>query len=156
MPEHGVLVHYLALTFKHAVEFSSFGCTPRDRLSTSRLGQLDLLYSGCSSESNPTFSSESPLSAFFAAAIPALRQPDLPYQARDRSQDFDLGPYPRPDRAALVPVVVLQSAQDQGSLGVGGFLSGRPLLEFSVPRPAPLEAQRTLRARSTAVKSPPL
>jgi len=27
-------VHYLALTFKHAVEFSSFGCTPRICLAT--------------------------------------------------------------------------------------------------------------------------
>src|SRR4030095_15220722 len=28
-PKYGVFVHYLALTFKHAVEFSSFGRTPR-------------------------------------------------------------------------------------------------------------------------------
>ncbi len=29
MPKHGVSVHNLALTFKHAVEFSSFVCFPR-------------------------------------------------------------------------------------------------------------------------------
>ena len=35
---------YCALTFKHAVEFSSFGCAPRFGFRRS-LGQLDLLYS---------------------------------------------------------------------------------------------------------------
>src|SRR4051794_28842229 len=66
MPEHGVLVHLLALTFKHAVEFSSFGCTPRVRLVDSRLGQLDLLYSGSSSESNPI---RSPFELLFQKTI---------------------------------------------------------------------------------------
>ena len=36
-------VHYCALTFKHAVEFSSFGCAPRFGFHR-RLGQLVLLY----------------------------------------------------------------------------------------------------------------
>ncbi len=35
---------YCALTFKHAVEFSSFGCAPCFGFSGRCLGQLDLLY----------------------------------------------------------------------------------------------------------------
>ena len=58
-------MHYLALTFKHAVEFSSFGCTPRICLSDSCLGQLDSLYSSLSPESNP-------VSDLFFAAVEVL------------------------------------------------------------------------------------
>ena len=46
MPEHGVFSAYLALTFKHAVEFSSFGCTPRICLIDSRLGLTRLTLFG--------------------------------------------------------------------------------------------------------------
>ena len=46
MPEHGVFSAYLALTFKHAVEFSSFGCTPRDCHFDSRLGLTRLTLFG--------------------------------------------------------------------------------------------------------------
>ena len=53
VPSTGFLVHYLALTFKHAVEFSSFGRTPR-RSFVSGLGQPDLLYEAAiSSQTRP-------------------------------------------------------------------------------------------------------
>ena len=45
----------LSLTFKHAVEFSSFGCAPRSG-SRLRLGQLDLLYPALRSVSNRAWS----------------------------------------------------------------------------------------------------
>ena len=38
--------HALGIDFKHAVEFSSFGCVPRFRLLDFGLGQLDQLYFG--------------------------------------------------------------------------------------------------------------
>lgn len=149
-------MHYLALTFKHAVEFSSFGCTPRICLGDSCLGQLDLLYSSLSPESNPVSDlfllpsrnaiafailsfgnltyfiqilSRSQIRLSISAAflgrftfvVPASRQPALPYQDLDPSQvTRSRAPGPRPRLAALVPVVVLQSAQDQGLLGCGG------------------------------------
>ena len=76
MPEHGVFSAYLALTFKHAVEFSSFGCTPRDCLSDSRLGQLDLLYSGFSLESNPVPSHFAEFLLAFSHLRSGPEQPD--------------------------------------------------------------------------------
>lgn len=50
----------MALTFKHAVEFSSFGCTPCSRLFDFRLGQLDLLYFSSSTGVKSSFGSASP------------------------------------------------------------------------------------------------
>ena len=47
---------YCALTFKHAVEFSSFGCAPRFGFSGRCLGQLDLLYRASWSAVKPAFS----------------------------------------------------------------------------------------------------
>lgn len=48
-------MHYLALTFKHAVEFSSFGCTPCGNPSTSAWGNSTYFIGAYSPESNPTF-----------------------------------------------------------------------------------------------------
>ena len=71
-------MHYLALTFKHAVEFSSFGCTPRICLGDSCLGQLDLLYSSPSPESNPVSD------PFFAA----LKNPNCFHNLVSRQLDL--------------------------------------------------------------------
>lgn len=212
----------MALTFKHTVEFSSFGCTPRVRLADSRLGQLILLYSSLSPKSNPGFrpfqsfehfleftsscrsnssysipvfhrsqipdsdqmncfepfpvsrncfsqlplrySSDSPESnplsrsscLFCDFPIPrdfALRQPAPPYQDRGRCQACRLHPGSAHTCSTLFPVVVSQSAQDQGLLGVVGVLEfSAAAWSLPLPRPAPLKAQRTLRALGEGVK----
>jgi hypothetical protein len=158
----------------------------------SRLGQLDLLYWGCFTESNPRCrpfvgcsrahsccrsSGSGQLAHFIQVLLRSQTRhsvlsclsrpsslgdsgtqatcPTLPGHPSESSSRLVL-----PTRrrfATLVPVVVLQSAQDRSRLKWFWVpVSGRPLLRVSPsPRPAPLKAQRTLRGRFGRVNSAP-
>ena len=59
MPVNGVNASF-GIDFRHAVEFSKIGRTPRFRLSFEAPGQLALLYCFASSRSNRPFSIQSP------------------------------------------------------------------------------------------------
>lgn len=165
-------MHLLALTFKHAVEFSSFGCTPRGCFINFRLGQLDLLYSVFPAESNPSlrpfgcskaFPNDSVLLCFNLSYFiqiftrSQIRLSDLGCPLRvdllSRTGSGATWPtlpgllgesnslrisWPHPCFATLVPVVVLQSAQDQELLGLGWVPLGSAAAQVD-----PLAASRT-------------
>lgn len=82
----------MALTFKHAVEFSSFGCTPRVCLFDSRLGLLDLLYSGFSLESNPVSSHFAEFFVAISLSRSGPEQPNLLYSVPQSESNPTFGP----------------------------------------------------------------